>query len=199
LRPIDGRHRLGRSPGGPREGERRVAQAARTAIEMVWQEESLIVRCHSPSIEEDRHGREIEETPCAQHRFPGIRGKGADAQLEGEETEEDVAREVASSGLQRSPDAAGGVAGQNELRRYVSSGSSLSSHSRQTQPGSRAIRVLSSAGTIVTPQKAQIGGRSSSSLPSTASTIREGSGETIGEMRRHSSSSSASSLSHVCS
>ncbi len=80
---------------------------------------------------------------------------------------------------------------------YVSSGSSLSSHSRQTQPGSRAMCVLSSAGTIVTPQKAQIGGRSSSGLPSTASTIREGFGETIGATRRHSSSSSASSLSHV--
>jgi hypothetical protein len=81
---------------------------------MVWQEEGLIVRCHSPSIEEDRHGRETEETPCAQPRFPGNRGKGADAQLEGKEAEEDVAREVASSGPQRSPDAAGGVARQND-------------------------------------------------------------------------------------
>lgn len=88
-------------------GRRRCdAQAARTAIEMVWQEEGLIVRCHSPSIEEDRHGREIEEASCAQPRFPGNRGKGADAQLEGKEAEEDVAREVACSGLQRSPDAA---------------------------------------------------------------------------------------------
>jgi hypothetical protein len=97
---------------GPTEGGRRDAQAARTAIEMVWQEEGLIVRCHSPSIEEDRHGREIEEASCAQPRFPGNRGKGADAQLEGKEAEEDVAREVACSGLQRSPDAAGGVARQ---------------------------------------------------------------------------------------
>ncbi len=128
---------------------------------MVWQEEGLIVRCHSPSIEEDRHGREIEEASCAQPRFPGKRGKGADAQLEGKEAEEDVAREVGCNGLQRSPDAAGGVPRQKWLRRYVSSGSSLSSHSRQTQPGSRAIRALSSAGTIVTPQKAQIGGRGS--------------------------------------
>jgi hypothetical protein len=79
---------------------------------MVWQEEGLIVRCHSPSIEEDRHGREIEEASCAQPRFLGNRGKGADGQLEGKEAEEDVAREVTGSGLQRSPDAAGGVARQ---------------------------------------------------------------------------------------
>jgi glycosyltransferase involved in cell wall biosynthesis len=62
-------------------------------------QEGLIVRCHSPSIEEDRHGREVEEASCAQPRFPGNRGEGADAQLEGEEAEEDVAREVARSGL----------------------------------------------------------------------------------------------------
>jgi hypothetical protein len=79
---------------------------------MVWQEEGLIVRCHSPSIEEDRNGREIEEASCAKPRFPGNRGKGADAELEGKEAEEDVAREIACNGLQRSPDAAGGVARQ---------------------------------------------------------------------------------------
>ena len=96
LRPIDGRY-AGPS-SGPTEGGCRAAQAARTAIEMVPQE-GLIVRCHSPSIEEDRHGREVEEASCAQPRFPGNRGEDADAQREGEEAEEDVAREVARRGL----------------------------------------------------------------------------------------------------
>jgi hypothetical protein len=57
-----------------------------------------IVRCQSPSIEEDRHGREVEEAFRAQPRFLGNRGEGADGQPEGEEAEEEVAREVARSG-----------------------------------------------------------------------------------------------------
>ena len=51
------------------------------------------------SIEEDRHGREVEEAWCGQPCFPGNRGEGADAQFEGEEAEEEVAREVGSGGL----------------------------------------------------------------------------------------------------
>jgi hypothetical protein len=50
------------------------------------------------SIEEDRHGRDVEETSGAQPRLPGNRREGADGQLEGEEAEEEVAREVARSG-----------------------------------------------------------------------------------------------------
>ena len=48
-------------------------------------------------------------------------------------------------------------------RRTEGTGSSspLSSHSRQIQSRSRCVPALSSAGTIVTPQAAQIGGRSS--------------------------------------
>ena len=42
------------------------------------------------------------------------------------------------------------------------SGSSVSSHSRQTQSSVHDSRALSAAGTIVTPQAGQIGGRSSS-------------------------------------
>src|SRR5207244_9973848 len=45
---------------------------------------------------------------------------------------------------------------------YISSGSPVSSHSRQTQSRSRAPMALNSAATIVTPQVGQIGGRSSS-------------------------------------
>jgi len=55
-------------------------------------------RCNSPSIEEARHGREVEEASRAQPRFPRNRGEGADGQLEGEEAEEEVAREIAPSG-----------------------------------------------------------------------------------------------------
>jgi hypothetical protein len=42
------------------------------------------------------------------------------------------------------------------------SGSLVSSHSRQIQSPTRCSRALSEAGTIVTPQAGQIGGRSSS-------------------------------------
>jgi hypothetical protein len=42
------------------------------------------------------------------------------------------------------------------------SGSLVSSHSRQIQSPARSSRALREAGTIVTPQVAQIGGRSSS-------------------------------------
>ena len=56
-----------------------------------------IVRCHSPSIEEDRHGWEVEEASCAQPRFGGNPGEGTDGQPEGEKAEEEVAREVAGS------------------------------------------------------------------------------------------------------
>ena len=41
-------------------------------------------------------------------------------------------------------------------------GSLVSSHSRQTQSPARFSRALSAVGTIVTPQVAQIGARSSS-------------------------------------
>ena len=44
----------------------------------------------------------------------------------------------------------------------VVSVSSVSSHSRQIQSPARLFRALSAAGTIVTPQAGQIGGRSSS-------------------------------------
>jgi hypothetical protein len=59
---------------------------------------------------------------------------------------------------------------RSNLRCYVgreaqdsTSSSSVSSHSRQIQSRSRSrgVRALSSAGTIVTPQAEQIGGRSS--------------------------------------
>jgi hypothetical protein len=57
---------------------------------------------------------------------------------------------------------------RSNLRCYVgreaqdsTSSSSVSSHSRQIQSRSRGVRALSSAGTIVTPQAEQIGGRSS--------------------------------------
>jgi hypothetical protein len=53
-----------------------------------------IARCHSPSIEEDRHGREVEEATCDQPRVSRNRGEGADGQPEGEKAKEEVAREV---------------------------------------------------------------------------------------------------------
>jgi len=49
-----------------------------------------------------------------------------------------------------------------ELTGYSSSASPSSSHSRQTHSCARGERALSSAGTIVTPQLGQIGGRSPS-------------------------------------
>jgi hypothetical protein len=45
------------------------------------------------------------------------------------------------------------------------SSSSSSSHSRQTQSASWLSSALSAAGTMVTPQRGQIGGRSSDSTP----------------------------------
>jgi hypothetical protein len=44
----------------------------------------------------------------------------------------------------------------------VTSGSSVSSHSRQIQSPAGAPRALSAAGTIVTPHAGHMGGRSSS-------------------------------------
>jgi len=51
------------------------------------------------------------------------------------------------------------------VRKRTSSGSPVSSHSRQIQSPPRSSRALSAAGTIVTPQVAQIGGRRASSTP----------------------------------
>ena len=51
---------------------------------------------------------------------------------------------------------------QQTSRGQLGSGSPVSSHSRQTQSPVRSSRSLRAAGTIVTPQTGQIGGRSSS-------------------------------------
>ena len=53
-------------------------------------------------------------------------------------------------------------AGEASPESQASLSSAVSSHSRQTHSAPRTFRALNAAGTIVTPQTGQIGGRSSS-------------------------------------
>ena len=60
-----------------------------------------------------------------------------------------------------------------EAQPHTASGSSLSSHSRQIHTSPRVSRALNAAGTMVTPQAGQMGGRSSST-PEVWSLVRLG-------------------------
>jgi hypothetical protein len=71
-----------------------------------------------------------------------------------------LARGCPGSRAQATTSRAEPVLAKHPEPRYSSS--PVSSHSRQTQSPSRRSRALRSVGTIVTPQKGQIGGRSSS-------------------------------------